>query len=516
MIDFEPVEGVEYRFNYEEIFADIADGRVDATGAFRNLILNDLFFIVYFVMEIPNANNKFVVDACWLVENGPKTQTLDIWAREHFKSTIITIAETIQYHLRNPEHCTCIFSFKKPAAEKFLDSIRKVYEKPIMIQCFPDLLYEKPETESAGWSLQNGIRIKRKNKSRREATVEASGLVEGMGTGGHFDRRIYDDIETDDIAENPDQMNKCFSKFEVSDNLGTDGGTERVLGTYYSHAGPLIRIRDKVTINNRPMYKTRIMAATDNGETNGKPVLLSQERLDKLKVSSHFPAQQLCDPTPSGIRALDSTLLIDIEPEFIPRNVFKFMMVDPAGDDTDGKGDAWAIGVVGVEPKSDDVGASNIYILDLLLTPLRESEAPDEIAKMYVRNGLIQKVGIEKVGLSTVEIHVANALAKRGRLISQEQKTLEILRPAGRSKTKRIESALAWPLYNSKIHISTDIPKPYRDRLKEEMDKFPKWHDDGLDMLSYLYDMIDGYRFAVRGKRKNRPHLKVANSLTGY
>jgi hypothetical protein len=28
-----------------------------------------------------------------------------------------------------------------------------------------------------------------------------------------------------------------------------------------------------------------------------------------------------------------------------------------------------------------------------------------------------------------------------------------------------------------------------------EMDFHPKWHDDGMDMLSYVYDMIKDYKF---------------------
>jgi hypothetical protein len=497
MVKFTPVPGVDYKYDYPLIFGNIDNGTLDEIGTLKSLILDDLFFIIYFVMEIPIANKKFVVDACKEMEDGPKTMTLDVWAREHFKSSIITIAETIQYHLKNPEHCTCIFSYKKPAAEDFLDSIRKTYEKEILIRCFPDILYQKPDTQAPSWSLQNGITLKRSGVSRKESTVETSGLVEGMSTGKHFERRIYDDVETADIAENPDQMDKCFSRFEMSDNLGVDGGTERVIGTYYSHSGTLVRIRDKKNIDDSPMYITRIKPATDDGTIDGKPVFLSQKRLDKLKTSGHFNSQQLCDPTPTGIRKLEGSLLRDIEPEFIPKNLFKFMVVDQAGDDTDGKGDSWAFHVIGVEPKTDDIGTSKIIILDSMISPLRETEAIEEIVRMYLRNGIILQTGIEKVGISTTEIHVANALREHGRHIDVVNKTLVLLRPAGRNKNKRIESALAWPLYNSKIFISKDVPSVYRERLRDEMDKFPLWKRDGIDALSYLYDMIRDYRFII-------------------
>ena len=110
----------------------------------------------------------------------------------------------------------------------------------------------------------------------------------------------------------------------------------------------------------------------------------------------------------------------------------------------------------------------------------------------------VLKLGIEKVGMSTAEIHVANALRAKGRSFTVENKGLVILRPAGRQKAQRIEASLAWPLNNGKIHISMAIPEAYRTRLKLEMDKFPYWHDDGLDAVAYLYDVAKEYKFGPK------------------
>lgn len=517
MVKFTPIPGVWYKNDYPLIFNSIQNGHLDELGTWKSLILEDLFFIIYFVMGVEYANHPFVVAACREVEDGPKTRTLDIWARGHFKSTIVTVAETIQYHLKNPEHCTCIFSYKKPAAEDFVDSIRRAYEKPIMTRCFPDLLYEKPDTQSSSWSLQNGITIRRKGTTRKEATVEASGLVEGMLTGKHFERRIYDDVETDDIKDNPDQLKKCFSKFEMSQNLGVsrEDEVQRIIGTYYSHAGPLINIRDKKTLDGKPVYLSRIKPATDDGTASGKPVFLTQDILDIKKTEEYFNSQQLCDPTPSGIRKLDSSLLRPIEARFIPNNVYKFITVDPAGDDLDGKGDAWAIELWGVEPQMDDIGASNVYLMDAIISPLRHTEAIEAIVRMYMDGGFVQQLGVEKVGLSTDEVHIVNALAAKGRYISRDNDTLVLLKPSGRQKIKRIESALAWPLYNSKIFVSSAVPGVYLQRFKDEMDKFPFWHDDGLDAAAYLFDMMREYNFPM-DMNEHIPEYEADNNQVGY
>lgn len=510
MIEFKPKADCAYKYNYVQIFTDIANGKLDQTAAFKQLILDDLFFIVYFVMEIPPANDPFIVEQCKLVEDGPKSNTLDIWAREHFKSTIITIGETIQEIVRNPEKTHAIFSFRKSASEAFLGSIRETLSKPIMIKCFPDILYEKPDSEAKRWSLQNGIVVKRRSVSRKEPTVAAFGLIEGMPIGGHFDRRIYDDIETSDLAKNPEQLDLCFSQYEMSDYLGTDGGTKRVIGTYYHHAGPLVRLGEKKKVNGEDMFKKRIVPGSDDGTITGSPIFVSQERWEELQIGDHFNQQILCDPTPMADRSLKGEYLSPVDPAFIPVDVMKFMLIDPAGDQATQKGkDSWAMGVFGIKPSADEVGAAEIYILDLEIRPQTHASAIEAAVRMYLRNGVVQSLGVEKVGQSTAEIHLANALMARNRHVSLEAGTLKLLKPAGRKKEDRIVQALQWPLSNGKWHYSTDIEQTHIQRLKDEMDKFPVWHDDGLDICAYLYDVVKDYKFARRPQLKAVPYTKT-------
>lgn len=505
-VEFDPARHKTiYRHNYEEVCAFVVAEPDKARETFRELILNDLFFVVMFVMQIEKANHPFVVQRCHEVQDGPPTMTLSLWAREHFKSCIITQAETLQYHLRNPEHCTGIFAYVRPVAKAFLRSIKVLCETSDLLKwCFPDILWEKPETQAPKWSEDDGLVFKRKSASRKESTIEAWGLVEGMPTSRHFDRRIYDDIETADIADSPDMLSKCFSKFEMSDNLGVDGGVERVIGTFYSHYGPLVKIRAKKDVNGNPMYHTSIIPATHNGQRTGRPVLLSQERLDKLQMSPHFDSQQLCDPTPSEDIKLDFSMMKPIEPGFIPKDIYKFMMVDQAGDDDTNitSGDSWSMVIVGVKPVIDELGASDVYLLDIMSGPMGHAEAINNIVTMYCRAGVVMQLGIEKAGLSTTEIHVAGALRAKGRRLSVENKTLVLLRPGGRSKNQRIESALQWPLNNSKLHYSTEIPEKYIEAIREEMNKFPFFHVDLLDAWAYAYDMIKEFRFQTQRQQE--------------
>ncbi len=231
--------------------------------------------------------------------------------------------------------------------------------------------------------------------------------------------------------------------------------------------------------------------------------MLSQQKLAELRTDRRsFNSQQLLNPSPLDEASLNPKYLIEVEPFEIPKRLYRFLLIDPAGTKIrkDRKGDCWSFLVCGVEPYRDDLGASDVYILDIVTEEFTHADAMDEIVDMYMRNGRIQAVAVEKVGASSAEIHISNALRAKGKHLSIKSKTLIILSPAGRKKEYRIEANLSWPLQNSKIHLAKTIPMKYRERLKVEMEKFPYFHDDTIDALSYLYDLIKDYKFGVRPK----------------
>jgi hypothetical protein len=490
---------------------------------YRQTIQQDLWFFVYFVMKNPLANHPFIVEACKEIEN-EQGDSLEVWARDHLKTTIISIARSCQKILNDPERRIGIFCAVRPLAVKIQNVIKALFESPFLVKCFPDILYEDPSREAEKWSEEGGLIVKRQGFFR-EPTVSSWGLVEGLPAGPHMTDLVYDDIVTQEY-QSPEIMQKICDNFDMSENLGTRDVVRTVVGTFYRHDDPLTYIRDKKDLETgEPMFKTRKKPATENGEYNGKAVFLPERTMRRKRSGNQyfFHCQQLLDPTPRGMQKLDKDKLISVARYDLPKNLYKFMLIDGSGDKgrrVDRAADAWAFGVIGVEPYRNDKGASKIYILDLIIEEMDLVKAQQTAVDMYCRNGRILKLGIEKVAMSTTEVHIAAALRAKGKYLSIEAGNLEILKPAGRKKSERIEANLSGPLLNSNVHILESIPAAYQNRLKMEMDRFPAWHDDGLDMLSYIYDVIKDYRFGARPESEKEESkwdiaFRKANQMRG-
>ena len=506
-------DDVGYQLNYPLLMEDILESPGMELSLLRFIIQNDLWALIRFVKQVPDevdghklAGHRFWVERCRDVQTGPADYTMDLWAREHGKSTIITTGESLFIVLNNPETTHGILSYNRATAITFLKEIKFLLEgSQILHECFPDILFSSPEKESQQWALENGLLVKRKG-SQREMTFEAYGLIDGMPTGRHFTHRWYDDISTYDLAKTPQSMEATKNAFDMSHNLGTFNGVHRVVGTYYHYEDALVYISKKREEANwmgeeKPLYTIRKFPSTVDGTMMGESIYLPEFRLKKLRVDkSTYATQMLLEPNPMEMRKLHAEDLKVVSRREVPKKLYKFIVVDPAGSEKRKKqrGDDWAIFCIGVNPFRGDFGLSDIYILDGVISELTLTDAQNEVVDMFARNGKIRGLAVEKVGLSSAEIHLTNALKAKSRIVSKERGNLMVMNPTGRKKQDRILTALTYPMENGKWHIVENrVPVKVIQRLKMEMDKFPFYRDDGLDALSWIYDVLKDYRFPL-------------------
>lgn len=355
---------------------------------------NDRFFLLTRLLHRKDADKPWLYSRCREVEAEPD-DCLDLWSREHYKSTIITFAGSIQEIVRDPEITIAIFSHTKPIARKFLLQIKAELEtNQDLIQIYPDVFYSEPKKQSPKWSEEKGICVKRKTNPK-EATVEAWGLVDGQPTGAHFALRVYDDVVTKESVSTPEQVSKTTTAWELSDNLGARGANGKSrrwhAGTRYSFADTYHAILEKKVL------KARIYPATDDGTVDGKPVFLSQAVWDEKKRTQGLAviaAQMLQNPA-AGAQALfkkEWLRFADVRPGTL--NVY--ILIDPASSRKKGS-DRTAIAVIGID------SARNKYLLDGYHHRMGLSErwtALSGLRKVWMAMPGVQmvKVGYERYG----------------------------------------------------------------------------------------------------------------------
>jgi hypothetical protein len=250
---------------------------------------------------------------------------LDLWAREHYKSTVITFAGAIQETLRDPELTGCIFSHTKHIARGFLRQLKREFESNETLKAlFQDVLWAEPDKEAPLWSLDDGIIVKRRNNPK-EATWECSGLVDGQPTSRHYRLRIYDDVVTRESVSTPEQIEKTTSAWSLSDNLGTEGGRVWMVGTRYNFADTYD------TVIKMGAATPRVYPATHDGTADGRPVLLSPKAwaLKKLRqLEADIACQQLMNPLAGTQRFFNPD---DIQVyEVRPAVLMGYLLCDPA------------------------------------------------------------------------------------------------------------------------------------------------------------------------------------------
>jgi phage terminase large subunit-like protein len=305
------------------------------------LASNDRYYLFTEVLGRRDGLHPWLHERCREVELNPDGY-LDLWAREHYKSSLITFAGIIQEVIQDPEITVALFSWSKKIAEAFVLQIQQELERNIKLkQLFPDVFYFDPRKDSSLWSTPKGLVVKRKGNPR-EPTISGWGL-DHQPTSMHFKLRVYDDVVTQKNVTNPDQIKKTTEGMELSDNLSGGKGRFWMIGTRYTFADTW-----GVQIERR-LVKVRLYPATDNGRLDGEPVYFTKKKWEHKKKAqpAHISAQMLQNPTAGN----DATFHIHwFRPWFVrPYAMNVYIMGDPSRGRSK-KSDRTAFSAVGIGP----------------------------------------------------------------------------------------------------------------------------------------------------------------------
>jgi len=476
------------KFNYKAFFTAIKDKTIsdkDKDSVYRYLIENDIYFIVRYLLGIESAEHQFVYDRAMEVQRN-NIYTIDLWARAHFKSTLITIALTLQELIKYPKISTCIFSHTSPIAHAFLKSIKNILKTDDFLhRLYPDII---PEPTSNLLSDERIIMMS--NIKRKEPSVMASGLVDGQPTSMHFDRRIYDDIVVPESVSTPDQINKLEERFRLSHNLASHIDIARVIGTRYHYSDLFEKL-----LNEKP-WVPRIYPAEDK---DGEPVFLTKEQLEdkRNKMGSYiYNCQMMLDPQSDQTRIFKEEN-INYYTE-MPKNISKKMiLVDPAISQNKLSACYFVSMVVGV-------AGDRLYVLDYFsgIGVLPKTQA-DVIYNQKLKHNA--KIGIELVGYQqALKYAVEDKFKNEGMPVP----TIEELKPL-RAKADRIIGLQPY-FENNQIYI-----RPEHKELIAEITQYPYYkYKDHIDVLAYFpqYLKLKHERFDKSSNMSNNIRRNISGN----
>ncbi len=365
------------------------------------LCKHDLFYLLTIACKRRDVDCDWLYARCREIEAAPDGY-LDLWAREHYKSTIVTFALTIQDILKNPDVTAGIFSHTKPIAKAFLSQIKlELEENQYLKDLFPDTLYQNPKKDASVWSMDSGIMVKRTSNSK-EPTVSAFGLVDGQPTSKHFNLLIYDDVVTLESVSTPEQIEKTTNAFAMSLNLGAHGGRIRGIGTRY-HFNDTYR-----EIIKRGTLTPRLHKATKEGVYPGTPVFLTRVALERKRMDMGvyvFGSQMLQDPTADKAQGFKKEWIKQVTRIEADLNWNIYLLCDPAGEKKTSN-DYTVITVIGLAPDG------NYYLLDGIRDRLNLTERTNKMFD-FVERWSPTAVGYEKYGKDSDIEHIESEMERR-------------------------------------------------------------------------------------------------------
>lgn len=475
---------------YHEFALLVADCETEKFARIaREMIRTDLFYLLRFACGRADMEHEWLIARCKEVQNNPDNH-LDLWAREHYKSSIITFGLTLQdilsSHGNDPhpkweglEPTFGIFSHTRPISKGFLRQIKRELESnETLKKLFPEILWSDPKGQAPKWSEDDGLVLKRKSNPK-ESTVEAWGLVEGQPTSKHFDIQIYDDIVTLESVRSPEMQKKTLESWEMSINLGAGKCRRRHIGTRY-HFNDAYR-----DIIARQAAVPRIYKATEDGNPSGKPVLKTKEWIEerhRILGPYTFATQMLQDPLADETQGFKREW-INFHEGDTGEGSNRYIIVDPASEKKK-TSDYTSIFVIGLG--SDD----NYRVLDMVRDRLNLVQRGDRLFTLH-RKWKPLGVGYEHYGMQADIEHYKDRMKR-------ENYYFEIIKLGGQTpkidRIKRLIPSMSngrW-LFPESLY-RTDYQGKLIDLVEiyinEEFLAFPvSVHDDMLDCQSRIVD----------------------------
>lgn len=347
----------------------------------RFLCQNDLYYLLVRVCGRVDllpcvgrpgfVDNEFAFERCREIEDAPNGR-LDLWSREHWKTSLVTFGLTLQSILKDSEVTIGIFSHTRPIAKAFMRMLmREIENNQTLHAAFPDIFCGIDVRQYAKFSEDDGVIVKRKGNPN-EATLEAWGLVDGMPVSKHYSILLYDDVVVQGSVTTPEMIDKTRVAMELSYNLGTTGGIKRAAGTRW-HYADLYR-----TVIDRGTFIAREYPGRKGGTEDGESYVWSEEMHQRKRMDMgpySYASQILLNPKADALQGFRREWLRFYK-NVNAAAMNKYLLVDAAASKKR-RSDYTSMWIIGL-------GADqNYYVLDMIRDRLNLTERADRVFALH-------------------------------------------------------------------------------------------------------------------------------------
>jgi predicted phage terminase large subunit-like protein len=467
---------------FDDIEGSVSDQ--DTLQAVRlKLAQESTFYLMTRILGRKDIDNDWLYDRCIEVDNEDR-DTLYLWPRDHRKSSICLQGGIIKDVLRDPNITCMILSYNRPEAKKSLRIVKRIMESNEELRKIaPHIFYENPAKESPKWTEDEGFCVRR-TQERREATVEAYGMVDSLPTGSHPRRLYTDDAIVPASVKTPGAIINVTDAWEKSYFIADSTDIRRrVIGTRYHRSDTYQTIIDRGVKSGE--WNLSLHRATVDGTPEGEPVFMTRQQLKSMYTMLgryNFYAQMLMEPVGESDQTFKLEWMRYYEGATFPIHN-NYIVVDPAGSKgSDSDYTVMIVVSVGVD--------GNYFIRDIVRDKLNIGEIGRQLFGLVERYKPIA-VGYEKYGMQR-DVDLIRDMQSQYNFFFQITELGGVL-----SKDARIKrlvpvmeaGRVIFPRSMKRRRTCDDLEVDMVDDFINEVLEYPYGkHDDMIDCLARILD----------------------------
>jgi len=465
----------------------------------REIARRDLFFLAYHILGYKDIDTEWHRLLCkeWVRTRTLYPNRLALLPRGTFKTTLLTIADSIQLALLNPNELIAIMSAVGDNARLMLKEIKwhHLYN-PRFRRTFPEYA---PQDKL--WGTKVACAVPCRTRVYREGTYNAIGVDEHV-VSQHFTRFKKDDVQDEKNATNIEQLDSLDNWDKRTRALRQPGKAawHDYMGTRWAVNDIYARIKNRVS---NLWVIERDAERGPHGEPDRLlvPSILSRAVLDEQKQSmgsSYYFSQYRLNPIdPENAEFKESDLdqcWVDIP---IATDQANFaVVVDPGFFKHRGTSETGIV-VVG----ADALG--NIWVVDGAVGKY----GTQDIAKRAW--GLAQMWGALGIYVEQISNEAVKEDLERLQKMSTFKCAIHVIRYQNKSKDMRIMRCQSYVETHS-LRLSRRAP--ISQVVYDQFLQFPKGRNDVIDALAM------GIEYAVpklrpRSRERLRPHQRYIQAL---